>query len=96
MLDIPGLKFNRDKIYAKVLGNFTGGQNPTIKIVTADELSRSQAILADKVKRKALDDIKADIAQKNAASGKNLEILDVPDTIHYSEPKVEILDGVKV
>ena len=67
-----------------------------MKLVTADELSRSQAILADKVKRKALEDIKADILQRNQTSGKNFEILDVPETIHYTEPKVEILDGVKV
>ncbi len=96
ILDIPGLKFNRDKIYAKTLGDFTGGQNPTLKIVTAEELKRSQAILADKVRRQALEDLKSEILQKNSISGKLLEVLDVPDTIKYSEPKVEILDGVKV
>ncbi len=95
ILDIPGLKFNRDKIYAKSLGDFTGGQNPMLKIVTAEELKRSQAILADKVRRQALEDLKSEILQKNSISGKLLEILDVPDTIKYSEPKIEILDGVK-
>lgn len=96
ILDIPGLKFNRDKIYAKALTNFVGGQNPTLKIVTQDELTRSQAIMADKVRRHALEELKADIAKKNAVSGKNLEVLDVPETIKYGEPKIEILDGVKV
>ncbi len=96
LLDIPGLKFNRDKIYAKVLTDFSGGQNPTLKIITADELTRSQSIIADKVKRQALEDLKTEIAQKNSISGKNLEVLDVPETIKYSEPKIEILDGAKV
>lgn len=96
ILDIPGLKFNRDKIYAKSLSNFTGGQNPTLKIVTAEELARSQAILADKVRRRALEDLKSEILQKNSVSGKYLEVLDVPETIKYGEPKIEILDGVKV
>ncbi|MDD2745731.1 MAG: hypothetical protein PHU93_04295 [Candidatus Gracilibacteria bacterium] len=96
ILDIPGLKFNRDKFYAKVTSNFTGGQNPTLKLITEDELNRSQSILADKVKRQALEQLKSDIRQKNSISGKNLEVLDVPETIKYSEPKLEILDGAKV
>jgi hypothetical protein len=96
LLDIPGLKFNRDKIYAKAVSNFAGGQNPTLKIVTADEITRSRSIMADKVRRKALDDLKAEIAQKNSVSGKNLEVLDVPETIKYGEPTIELLDGIKV
>lgn len=48
------------------------------------------------MKRKALDDLKADISQRNAASGKNYEIMDVSEVIHYGDPKIEILDGAKV
>ena len=53
-LDMPGLKFNRDKIYAKATKNFTGGQNPTLKVLTEAEYARFVSLLTDKLKSVAL------------------------------------------
>lgn len=39
-LTIPGLKFNRDKVYAKAREDFTGGQNPKVHIVTEAEVKK--------------------------------------------------------
>ncbi len=96
LLDIPGLKFNRDKIYAKVSKGFTGGQNPTVHVLTEDELKKFKAILVDKLRSAALDGLKDDLAKSNAESGKNFDILDIPENIRYSEPVIEIANGVKV
>lgn len=48
---IPGLKFNRDKIYAKAKNDFTGGSNPINRILTKDELASFEASLAEKLKK---------------------------------------------
>lgn len=37
---IPGLKFNRDKIYAKSKVDFSGGENPKIHVVTQPEIDK--------------------------------------------------------
>ena len=51
---MPGLKFNRDKIYAKATRGFAGGQNPTIKILTEAEQARFMALLSERLKSESL------------------------------------------
>jgi hypothetical protein len=53
-LDMPGLKFNRDKIYAKAVAGFTGGQNPTLKILTEAEQARFITLLSERLKSESL------------------------------------------
>jgi hypothetical protein len=96
LLDIPGLKFNRDKLYAKSTQAFTGGQNPTVRIVTQEELDKFTALLTDRLKTQALADMKHSLETENEASNKNFMILEVSDNIRYSDPKIEILDAAKV
>lgn len=50
-LSIPGLKFNRDKVYAKAKENFIWGTNSTIRIVTEPEIEKSKSILREQLKR---------------------------------------------
>jgi hypothetical protein len=96
LLDIPGLKFNRDKLYAKSTQAFAGGQNPTVRIVTQEELDKFTALLTDRLKTQALADMKHSLETENEASNKNFMILEVSDNIRYSDPKIEILDAAKV
>lgn len=96
LLDMPGLKFNRDKVYAKSLKPFFGGQNPTVHVLTEEELTKFKNILADKLRSAALDGLKDDIAKSNADTGKNYDILDIPENIHYSDPQIEVVGGIKV
>ena len=65
ILSLPGLKFNRDKIYAKAKEAFRDGQNPTIKVFTKDEYEKFRGLLAEKLKMKALDGLKEKIALEN-------------------------------
>ena len=66
---MPGLKFNRDKIYAKLREEFKDGQNPTIKILTASELDKFKQILLDKLKIKALENMKQKVRDSNIDTG---------------------------
>jgi hypothetical protein len=95
-LDMPGLKFNRDKIYAKAVSAFAGGQNPAIKILTDAEQARFIALLSEKLKSESLIVLQSLIAEKSLISNKELKILEVPDNLKYSLPNIEILDGAKV
>ncbi len=50
-LIIPGLKFNRDKVYAKAKDNFSGGEKPSVHVLTEDELKSFQNTLSEKLQK---------------------------------------------
>lgn len=88
VLSVPGLKFNRDKIYAKTKEPFRDGQDPTIKILTAPEFEKFRAILAEKLRMKTVEGLKGKIRDTNAENGTNYDILPIADNIRYSEPTI--------
>ena len=90
------LKNNRPEIYAKAYKDFMGGQNPTVHILTAPELDKFKAILVDKLRSAALDGLKEDFRKSNAETGKNYDILDIPENIKYSDPEISIDSGAKI
>ena len=93
---MPGLKFNRDKIYAKVAKNFTGGQNPTLKVLTEAEQARFNSLLADKLRSAALTELNSLMALRSSTMSKDIRILEITDNLVYSEPKIELLEGAKI
>lgn len=95
ILTIPGLKFNRDKIYGRTEGNFSGGENPTVHTLTDGELSNFKKVLTDELQQKALKTLQDNIAQQNHFSGQNYAILPINDTISYSPPSLS-LSGASV
>ncbi|MDQ1343914.1 MAG: hypothetical protein QG650_634 [Patescibacteria group bacterium] len=96
VLSAPGLKFNRDKIYAKTLEAFRDGQDPTVKIVTAGELDKFKAILAEKLRMKAIDGLKAKIRDTSAQAGTTYEIIPIDDNIKYPAPTIVTGSGMGV
>jgi hypothetical protein len=94
VLSAPGLKFNRDKIYAKTKENFREGQDPTVKILTAAELAKFQSILTEKLRMKSVEGLKNRIRDTNAEAGMNYDILPIDNNIQYSEPVVSGGSGV--
>lgn len=96
MLSAPGLKFNRDKIYAKTKEAFRDGQNPTIKIVTAQELEKFRGILAEKLRMKAIEGLKEKIKEMNVQLAANYDVIPVGDNIKYSEPAITTGSGMGV
>ncbi len=96
ILEIPGLKFNRDKIYAKVTGDFLGWQNPTVHVLSEEEYKKFQNILIDRLKTTTLEWLKWELSNQNTQWDRSFEILDIPNAITYSEPIIEIMNGVKI
>ena len=96
ILTIPWLKFNRDKIYAKTLSNFTGGLNPKVHILTPDELGKFQGILLEKLKDRAKDQLKENITTNNQNNGTDYDILPVDNILMYSSGAITVMNWVKI
>jgi hypothetical protein len=96
LLTVPGLKFSRDKIYAKTKESFRDGQDPTIKIVTSGELSKFKGILSEKLKMKAIEGLKEKIGEMNVQLAANYDIIPVDDNIRYGEPTITTGSGMDV
>lgn len=95
-LTIPGLKFNRDKIYAKTIGVFAGGIDPKIHVLTEKELTGFKDILAEKLRNKALEELKEKIKKTNAENAENYEILPINDNIIYKLDDITLEQGAKI
>lgn len=95
-LIIPGLKFNRDKIYAKALARFAGGVDPKIHVLTEKELTNFKNILLEKLKNKALESIKENIRKTNAENGENYVILPINENITYTPGDIILAKNAKI
>jgi hypothetical protein len=74
-LSIPGLKFNRDKVYAKAKENFIGWTNSNIRIITEAEVKKSQSILREQLKRIARTEIQAWLDEENKNNAEDYSLL---------------------
>jgi len=83
-LTIPGLKFNRDKVYAKTTKMFVGWINPKIHILTEKEIVSFKNILIEKLKSKALETLKDTLKKANIENGENYAILPINENIIYT------------
>ncbi|HBB27604.1 TPA: hypothetical protein DCZ36_03875 [Candidatus Gracilibacteria bacterium] len=95
-LTIPGLKFNRDKIYAKTSTSFNGGINPKIHILTDKEVTSFKDILAEKLKSKALESMKEIIKKTNTENGENYAVLPINENIVYTMGDLLLGKGAKI
>lgn len=96
LLTIPGLKFNRDKVYAKVNADFTWWENPKNHVLTKDELEKFKWIFVEKIKNKALEELKNKIKEENIKSWINFQIIPINDNIKYSTWAINLLNWVKI
>lgn len=95
-LTIPGLKFNRDKIYAKTSTSFQGGINPKIHILTEEEVTVFKGILTEKLKTKALETLKETLRKSNIENGEDYAILPVNENVTYTPENILLGKGAKV
>ncbi|HRI36764.1 MAG TPA: hypothetical protein PK765_07045, partial [bacterium] len=96
LLTIPGLTFNRDKIYGESLNEFEGGADPTVHILTSEELERFRAMAADKLRLGAYEALRVDLARSNKERAEDYAILPTADVITYFDESTSLLGGVKV
>lgn len=95
-LTIPGLKFNRDKIYARTISPFIGGINPKIHVLTDKEVASFKEILIEKLKSKALETLKLNIKKNNGENGENYDILPINDNIIYTLGDINLMKWAKI
>ncbi len=92
-LTIPGLKFNRDKVYAKAKMDFVGGKNPSRHQVTKKEVEWFEKTLLEKIKKIGID-ITQEKIQNNDPEIWG-EYMLFTDGISFSDVKFEIISGQK-
>lgn len=62
---IPGLKFNRDKIYAKAKMDFSGGEEPKIHVLAKEEVEKFTWILKEQLHRVARNALQKILMKRN-------------------------------
>lgn len=94
-LVIPGLKFNRDKIYAKAKVNFVGGANPVKRILTQEELDSFKTLLQEQLQKLARNNLDKNLQMEHEKTGKDFALL-VADAIKFSDINFSIVSGQNV
>lgn len=94
-LSIPWLKFNRDKVYAKAKENFIWGADPSVHILTQEELNNFQNTIKEKLEKESRDSLNNKLASDKTTTGEDYAML-VVDTIKFSPVEFEIISGQKV
>ena len=93
-LTIPGLKFNRDKVYAKSKIIFAGGEAPRIHVVTEAEVTKLTGLLKEQLYRVARNTLQKNLDDKKVASGDDYALFS-GDAVSFSGETYEIISGQK-
>ena len=96
ILTIPGLKFNRDKIYAKTKQDFTGGIDPKVHVLTDEELEKFRGVMIEKLKNKTKELVKEKITSINQNNGTYYASLPIDDVYAFSSGALTVLKDAKV
>lgn len=94
-LIIPGLKFNRDKVYAKAKENFLGGENPSVHVLTEEELKTFKDNLNEKIKKEWEGKITQALNEQKAKNGEEFALM-IPDTVKMSDTAFELISGQNI
>jgi hypothetical protein len=93
-LSIPGLKFNRDKVYGKAKEDFSGGQDPKVHVVSEPEIKKFEWILREQLLRVARDELQAKLDDNKKTSGEDYALL-MGDGIVFTWETLSIASGQK-
>ncbi len=94
-LSIPGLKFNRDKVYAKAKENFVWGKDANIHVVTEWEVTKFKGILSEQLGRMARTSLQTWLDENNKSDGENFSLL-MGDAVSLTGELIEISSGQKM
>lgn len=94
IMTIPGLKFNRDKVYARTLAPLTGGFDPKETILTQEELDRTIAVYQEVLAKEAKNQIGEEI-KKISGPDTTWELFSAPkrESIVYQNFTVKLAEG---
>ncbi|MDD5769971.1 MAG: hypothetical protein PHE25_03310 [Candidatus Gracilibacteria bacterium] len=94
---IPGLKFNQDKIYAKLDGETTGGKDDLKYIVGEKDIENAKLVLEEMLRKDVMQRLKSKIENESKLSGVKYEILGIKDIIKYSKINIKTIpENIKV
>ena len=92
---IPWLKFNQDKIYAKLLWPATWWENNISYLVWDEDVENAKKILEERLKREVLNKLKEKIKADNKTNSIEYEILPIKDIINYSDLDIKTIWEIK-
>jgi hypothetical protein len=93
-LVIPGLRFNRDRVYAKAKGDFVGWADPRIHLVTEWEVRKFQWLLREQLSRAARSDLQARLDEEKKNGTDDYTLLSA-DTVTLTGETIVITSGQK-
>lgn len=96
LLMLPGLKSDQDKIYAYTKTPISGWSNEFENILTQEDIDNAKILLEWKLKNKALQEVKKQIAQDNQTNSVTYEILWVDDILFRSNSAISWFENLKV
>ena len=91
---IPGLKFNRDKIYAKAKTDFSGWEAPRIHIVADEEIKKFKWLLREQLHRVARNALQKKLDDEKNLSGSDFDLFS-GDAVSFTGEVFTIVSGQK-
>ena len=91
---IPGLKFNRDKIYAKAKTDFSGWEAPRIHIVADEEIKKFKWLLKEQLHRVARNALQKKLDDEKNLSGTDFDLFS-GDAVSFTGEVFTIVSGQK-
>lgn len=100
ILTIPWLKFNQDKVYAKITKPMSWWEDQLVSMIDEKDIENAKNMFEERIKDFSLNELKDEIVNKNAQSGIKYEILAIDNIIEYNNLNIsnveEITPGEKV
>ncbi len=94
-LSIPGLKFNREKVYAKAKESFVWGEDARIHVVTEWEFEKFKWIMREQLGRMARTSLQDWLDKSNKDERENFSLL-MGDAVSLTGELIEISSGQKI
>lgn len=96
ILTIPWLKFNQDKIYAKIITPFSWWKDDIKYKVWENDIENAKKTLEDMLKKEALKKIKEKIKNENNLKWTNYDILPIEGIIKYKNININTIWDIKI
>jgi len=87
---LPGLKFNQDKVYAKLLWETTWWSNDVEYFISENDFKNAKEFFEKRIKDVAIDALKKKINDENIQNSIDYEIINVNNIISFSDLDIRL------
>lgn len=95
-LTLPGLKVNKDKIYAKSVSQIKWWSEKYIKQLTQSDIDNAKIILESTLKQQSLNELKQQIEENNQNNNITYELLWIDGVLKYSDFSIQWDEKLKI